>query len=172
MKGKKGRKRKKKKKRKEKKRKEKKRKEKKKKEKKRKEKKKKEKKRKEKKRKGKKRLATVSMDRRLHSRQGRLTVFPTPLYCSPLWLRGPLPFGLYPHAPLLFHTAIAITFLLCLVPAFFLFSPFILNLCRTMSTVISPSLPPPLACTLAIPCCHCHQPCHCHLNTTATSPIL
>ncbi len=37
---------------------------------------------------------------------------------SPPWLlRGPLPFGLYPHAPSLFCTAIAITFLLCLVPA-------------------------------------------------------
>ena len=36
---------------------------------------------------------------------------------SPLWLYGPLPFGLYPHALSLFHTAIAIIFLLCLVPA-------------------------------------------------------
>ncbi len=36
---------------------------------------------------------------------------------SPLWLHGPLTFGLYPHAPSLFCPAIAITFLLCLVPA-------------------------------------------------------
>ncbi len=34
-----------------------------------------------------------------------------------LWLRGPLTFGLYPCAPSLFHPAIAITFLLYLVPA-------------------------------------------------------
>src|SRR6266702_8603901 len=51
----------------------------------------------------------------------------------------------------------------------FFFLPFILNLCRTMSTVISPSPPPPLACTLAIPHHHHHQPHHCHLNTAATS---
>src|SRR6266702_4152992 len=52
------------------------------------------------------------------------TTFPMPLYCPPLWLRGPLPFGPYPHALHSFVPAIAITFLLCLVPAryvFFLF---------------------------------------------------
>src|SRR6266702_7703090 len=122
--------------------------------------------------KGKKRLATASTDRRgLHSGQGL-----TSAYCllksnvgsnfshadvlSPLWLRGPLPFGPYPHAPSLFRTAIAITFPLCLVPArevFFLF--FSLHLEPLQDNV---NFDIAVAAT---------NPPRCHLNTTATSPI-
>src|SRR6266571_7915891 len=40
----------------------------------------------------------------------------------------------------------------------FFFSPFILNLCRTMSTAISPLPPPLLTCTQAIPPHRRHQP--------------
>src|SRR6266702_685764 len=54
----------------------------------------------------------------------------------------------------------------------FFFSPFILNLCRTMSTVISLSLPPLLLCTQAIPCCCHHQPLSLPCQHPATSPIL
>ncbi len=53
----------------------------------------------------------------------------------------------------------------------FFFSPFISNLCRTMSTAISPSLPPLLSHTQAIPCRRCHQPLSLPRQHPATSPI-
>ncbi len=62
----------------------------------------------------------------------------------------------------------------------FFFSPFILNLCRTMSTAISPSPPPLLSRTQAITHHHCHvntplphQSCSCYNHyhaTPCTSP--
>src|SRR6266702_1442021 len=147
-----------------------------------------------KKEKGKKRLAAASTDRRegaarqLHGGTRRAyclheklkssmgSNFSHAVVLSPPF--GPPPLATWPspiwpvsYAPSLFRTAIALTFPLCLVPAFFFFSPFISNLCRTMSTAISPSPPPPLARTLAIPRRRRHQPRHCHLHTAATSPI-
>src|SRR6266702_1547922 len=53
----------------------------------------------------------------------------------------------------------------------FFFSPFILNLCRTMSTAISLSLPPLLSCTQAITCRHHHQPPSLPRQHPATSSI-
>ncbi len=54
----------------------------------------------------------------------------------------------------------------------FFFSPFILNLCRTMSTAISPLPPPLLLCTQAITHHHCHQPPSLPHQHPATSSIL
>ncbi len=53
----------------------------------------------------------------------------------------------------------------------FFFSPFISNLCRTMSTAISLSPPPLLSCTQAIPRRCCHQPLSLPRQHPATSPI-
>src|SRR6266702_1283999 len=54
---------------------------------------------------------------------------------------------------------------------FFFFSPFILNLCRTMSTVISLSPPPLLSCTQAITRHRHHQPLSLPHQHSATSSI-
>src|SRR6266702_3501071 len=53
----------------------------------------------------------------------------------------------------------------------FFFSPFISNLCRTMSTAISPLPPPLLLRTQAIPCHRRHQPPSLPRQHPATSPI-
>ncbi len=54
----------------------------------------------------------------------------------------------------------------------FFFSPFISNLCRTMSTAISPLPPPLLLRTQAIPRRRHHQPLSLPRQHPATSPIL
>src|SRR6266581_3195296 len=125
-----------------------------------------------------KRKKRVSMDRRgLHGGRGLTvctvcmktkvergkweTTFPTPLYCPPIWLRGPLPFGLYPHAlhSFVLQLPSPSCCVWCQLDKFsFFFSPFISNLCRTMSTAISPSPPPLLTRTQAIPRRRRHQP--------------
>ena len=140
-----------------------------------------------------KRKKRASTDRRgLHGRQ-RLTVctvtvctktkvergkwettFPMPSYCPPLWLRGPLPFGPYPHAlhSFVLQLPSPSRCVWCQLDKFsFFLSPFISNLCRTMSTVISLSPPPLLSRTQAIPRRRRHQPLSLPRQHLATSPI-
>ncbi len=138
-----------------------------------------------------KRKKRASMDRRgLHGGRGLtvctvctktkvecgkwVTTFPMLLYCPPLWLRGPLPFGLYPHAlhSFVLQLPSPSCYVWCQLDKFsFFFSPFISNLCRTMSTVISLLLPPLLLRTQAIPRRRCHQPLSLPRQHLATSPI-
>src|SRR6266702_4217077 len=86
-------------------------------------------------------------------------LFPCLRIVPPLWLRGPLPFGPYPHAPSLFRILQLPSpsrCVWCQLDKFsFFFSPFIWNLCRTMSTAISPSPPPtPVTATSTLPLPH------------------
>src|SRR6266702_5845888 len=136
-----------------------------------------------------KRKKRASTDRRgLHSRQGQwLTVCtvckktkvehgkqlfphccivpPLAMWPSHIWPISPL-YSFILQLPSPFHCV------WCQLDKFsFFFSPFISNLCRTMSTVILPSPPPLLLPTQAIPhCCH-HQPPSLPHQHPATSPI-
>ncbi len=109
-------------------------------------------------------------------------LFPCHHVVPPLWLCGPLPFGLYPHAPSLFHTAIALTFLLCLVPAFFFFALHLEPLqdnvnCDITVTATSPSThtghtPSSLPPTPSLPPQHrCYFTNPIAVTTTATPPL-
>ena len=138
-----------------------------------------------------KRKKRASMDRRgLHGGRGLtvctvctktkvkcgkwVTTFPMLLYCPPLWLRGPLPFGLYPHAlhSFVLQLPSPSCYVWCQLDKFsFFFSPFISNLCRTMSTAISPLPPPLLSRTQAIPHRRRHQPSSLPHQHLTTSPI-
>ncbi len=102
------------------------------------------------------------------------TTFPTPSYCPPF---GYVALSHLACIPMLLHSFILqlpspSRCVWCQLDKFsFFFSPFISNLCRTMSTAILPLLPPLLSCTQAIPCHRRHQPPSLPRQHLATSPI-
>src|SRR6266702_1115436 len=141
--------------------------------------------------KGKKGKKRASTDRRgLHGGRG-LTVctvctktkvkrgkweatFPTPSYCPPF---GYVALSHLARIPMLLHSFVLqlpspSRCVCCQLDKFsFFLSPFISNLCRTMSTVISLSPPPLLSRTQAIPRRRRHQPLSLPRQHLATSPI-